>query len=1178
MPEEGTTPIAPTTPSAPNLDAEDGCGEEVEATTTDGPTSYKEVPREELIKHLKKTACTTLVDGDYVFPNVLKNCGPAEVGRITSSVGIQLYFEMLYGLGWTFLVMFILTIPMLVCCISGTMVDGVEGLNKVLAMTSIANIGRCPDDGCDSQDAIEKRCMWDGNCDLEGDEKIRDWATWLGLLDSIALLAFMAFGVIFKNVRIPQVVKKFDAATVTPADYTVDVLGLPRELGGDCKSEEHKQYEAKLREHFVKILRNLQQDPVLDADDSCIAKISFVREFNGAVADFMDKGVQLQALHNAKMMKLKISYKQKDEKKKEKKLAKQDKVIEKLNKTIDKYDLKLKGEASNIDVERAVCRAFVTFRTIEMNYKVQNEYRFSRFAMFRCCQNEALKFEKKPLCVQQAVEPNDLYWENLDFNQYKRVARKLVITLVTIIVLILCSVGLVGAKSVFAASAAQDPHYDTWIVQSVSVTTDGKVKKDDQCFRVCDWELLESCDRVGAKNSDDFPAEKLFDPKSDYKGPIDAAGKYWNQSSTALTTTGCWESPGCSDKGADHDDQDWIGITFNTSRQIKCMNIWQYGGSAASELRLWACPSINVPQKTEIRSSWKPEDGCVAHQVMEATTTVNNLIQYTASTSWLAVVKDTSCPANISYTRAETAKEQNWKSTYDCYCQQEVTKNPKLATPPYNTPEKMMCEQWAIEQAKQIGALVFSVVSVLVINQILLFLFTMFVDFLRPQTVTEYTTVQLLMLFISQFINTSLLILLVNSRFPNIPSVLQIITQPLSIGKGEYYEMTGTWFSIIGASLIITVVVQVFSNTLPQILMARLVNPLVRSLSIWMGGAVTKETLEMIYELPEWNISLRVAQTFNVVCTIVFYSSGMPILYIAGAIYCTVGYWIDKYGLLRGSRRPPAYNQKVIEMCMHFIPFAAVLHACLACFLFGNQILFPSEFNDTLVGFAESWVGITQADAAAAQSNWLTASSSERDSESIYVPYIQARWLDFARMGCFFLMLIFVIGVVYYVLYYLYIGLFQPLLSPVVSGIRELFAKFCCKDLCKKRAQVAEHEAEWATTEKDLEGKGYAFSYLMKDNDKYRGAHNAIEHSSKAELARRGTAMGALGVKSSPKLEGSPSGLKAAIAPAAFSGEAAKSVTPTAPNDNEEDREADPSAISPPRIVDVGEVKLNTNA
>jgi len=1003
MPEAGTTPIAPTTPPAPNVDAEDGCDEEAKATNTDGPTSYKEVPREELMKHLMKTACTNLVEGNYEYPNVLKS-GPADVGRITSSVGIQLYFEMMYGLGWTFLVMFILTIPMLVCCISGTMVNGVEGLNKVLAMTSIANIGRCPDDGCNSQDAIEQRCMWDGNCDIVADEKIRDWATWLGLLDSIALLAFMAFGVIFKNVRIPQVVKLFDATIVTPADYTVDVLGLPRELGGDCKSEEHKQYEAKLREHFVKILRNLQQDPIPDADDSCIPRISFVREFNGAVSDFMDKGVQLQALHNAKMMKLKISYEEKDEKKKEKKLAKQDKAIEKLDKTIEKHDAKLKDEASDLDVERAVCRAFVTFKTSEMNYKVQNEYRFSRFAMFRCCQTEALKFENKPLCIQQAVEPNDLYWENLDFNQYKRVARKLVITLVTIIVLILCSVGLVGAKSVFAADPAGATEYDTWILQSVSVTTDGKVKKDNQCFQVCDWELLERCDRVGSKSSDDFPAEKLFGAKSDYMGPTNAAKSYWSTSSTALKPTGCWPSPGCSAAGADHDDQDWIGITFNTSRQIKCMNIWQYGGSAASQLRLWSCPSSNVPEKGKIRSSWKPEDGCVAHQVMQAVTTVplNNALRNTAATSWLPVVTDSSCPANISYTRAETAKEENWKSTYDCYCQQEVRKNPKLATPPYNTPEKEMCKQWALEQAKQIGALVFSVVSVLVINQILLFLFTMFVDFMRPQTVTEYTTVQLLMLFISQFINTSLLILLVNSRFPNIPSVIQIITQPLSIGKGEYYEISGTWFSIIGASLIITVVVQVFSNTLPQILTARLVNPLVRRLSIWMGDAVTKDTLELIYELPEWNISLRVAQTFNVVCTIVFYSSGMPILYIAGAIYCTVGYWVDKYGLLRGSRRPPAYNQKVIEMCMHFIPFAVILHACLACFLFGNQILFPSAFNDKLVGFAESWVGITQADAAVAQKNWMTATSKERDSDPIYDPYIKARWLDFSRMGCFF--------------------------------------------------------------------------------------------------------------------------------------------------------------------------------
>merc|ERR1719228_282455 len=123
--------------------------------------------------------------------------------------------------------------------------------------------------------------------------------------------------------------------------------------------------------------------------------------------------------------------------------------------------------------------------------------------------------------------------------------------------------------------------------------------------------------------------------------------------------------------------------------------------------------------------------------------------------------------------------------------------------------------------------------------------------------------------------------------------------------------------------------------------MSRCMAPMLRMYTMMTQARVTKDSLKEVWVLPEWNIALRMAQSMNIICCIMVYSGGMPILYAIGFLYCMLAYWLDKYALLRGSRRPPGYSAAIIKACMALIPLAAFLHSIFSGFVLGNPRVFP---------------------------------------------------------------------------------------------------------------------------------------------------------------------------------------------------------------------------------------------
>merc|ERR1719148_274744 len=129
---------------------------------------------------------------------------------------------------------------------------------------------------------------------------------------------------------------------------------------------------------------------------------------------------------------------------------------------------------------------------------------------------------------------------------------------------------------------------------------------------------------------------------------------------------------------------------------------------------------------------------------------------------------------------------------------------------------------------------------------------------------------------------------------------------------------------------------------------------------------------------------------------------------------------------------------------MRFVPIFAFLHVLFACFVLSNPDIFPSDWS-VLRGLAEGIFGVnfedgTPKDYVNTMMDWESA--DEEGKSEMFFHFLRCRFLDFSRKSVWLLMLLFLVGCVYYVIYYLYVCLLKPVLAPFLFVFRQ--ACPCC--------------------------------------------------------------------------------------------------------------------------------------
>ena len=364
--------------------------------------------------------------------------------------------------------------------------------------------------------------------------------------------------------------------------------------------------------------------------------------------------------------------------------------------------------------------------------------------------------------------------------------------------------------------------------------------------------------------------------------------------------------------------------------------------------------------------------------------------------------------------------------TYNCYCAQQVNynwlTNPLYMFPPYTSSEdKTICQAY-LKQLVLSQSLTYSMVGIIaVLNFILNITFRFLANFEHHFSTSDKVKSEMRKLFMATFINTALIMLLVNGYFVGVKD-----SNVIGFGGGAFSDFTAAWFTVVGASYSLTMIANVV-----MFIAGKLLGTFA---SIWFSArraqsAKTQEKMNEGYVYPKFYLAIGVAQLAMIVCSCVIYSGGIPLLIPVVFIFCVFTYWSDKYQLLRLSRIPPQISADIIIWAVQFITLAILGHCLLTVWLYSDPIIFPSPQVSSTLSFTRLAGQTTTSD------YFNIAAGQNPSSMATYKAYIYMRLANILTQASAPVMIVGLVTFIY---------LFASSIIAITNAIFNILIKFFC--------------------------------------------------------------------------------------------------------------------------------------
>lgn len=215
-------------------------------------------------------------------------------------------------------------------------------------------------------------------------------------------------------------------------------------------------------------------------------------------------------------------------------------------------------------------------------------------------------------------------------------------------------------------------------------------------------------------------------------------------------------------------------------------------------------------------------------------------------------------------------------------------------------------------------------VAVVVVNFILSYIMEYSSLFEKHHSLNTKTMSTAFKLFILQFINTSLLLLLVNASdaIPLLSSndkSMKINGTDISLPHyGDF--LYPTWYETVGKSIMYSMIFNIVTPHISQlILYAKCCRH-----SLWSYRKSSSES---------WDFSIRYASIYSTIFSCIMFSTGYPVLYPILAASMIVRYWVDKYLFLKISKECkehgndiPAYTITLQQVFSQMLVIAWLIH------------------------------------------------------------------------------------------------------------------------------------------------------------------------------------------------------------------------------------------------------------
>lgn len=259
-----------------------------------------------------------------------------------------------------------------------------------------------------------------------------------------------------------------------------------------------------------------------------------------------------------------------------------------------------------------------------------------------------------------------------------------------------------------------------------------------------------------------------------------------------------------------------------------------------------------------------------------------------------------------------------------CYCVQEYKHKGFDITKITFDNGKHYCRSWLWDYSINTLIVWCMVVVISMINVMLKVALRIISGYEKRHDKTDLVISNTYKMFIVQFINTGILILIVNAQISGVPGWLPIL-------NGDYDDFSTGWYKQVGVAIIFTMMIGIISPHIANGMFhlkffckrchdRKCTCKKTHTRQLYQGD------YENMYMGPELLFEYRYSTMMNTVFITLMYGAGMPILYLFASLSFFLTYWVDKAAVLRIYQSPPRYDISLQKSTREWTNLAIIIH------------------------------------------------------------------------------------------------------------------------------------------------------------------------------------------------------------------------------------------------------------
>jgi len=247
-----------------------------------------------------------------------------------------------------------------------------------------------------------------------------------------------------------------------------------------------------------------------------------------------------------------------------------------------------------------------------------------------------------------------------------------------------------------------------------------------------------------------------------------------------------------------------------------------------------------------------------------------------------------------------------------------------------------------ISLATAIGITTAASCCVVVLNALLQMILIAMAEFERPLSLTSLNSSMMRKVFFAQAMNTGFILLFVNVSGPQALQDFALIIPGVGnwLFRGPFDDINRNWYVVVGVTLLTNMALNAVVPA--SVSGAKMIVTWMKRCCLGKGAKHQAELLKH-YTNPEFDIKGKYAQFLTTVFVTMSYSSGLPLMHVFGCAFMFTMYWMDKFVLLWGSKRPPNYDTQMAKDASEYMLYVIPLHCFFGLFMYGQDCVFPSQ-------------------------------------------------------------------------------------------------------------------------------------------------------------------------------------------------------------------------------------------